>query len=146
MISFILRDMTEDDRAFLYNSFLKSYHCTTPIKYTPHILYYGPQSTIIDYLTDHSNVLIACFPEEPDQIIGYIIYDNTDEAFILHYIYIKNMYRWKNIASSIISQLSNKSLIIATHINDNFDELKHKIPHTRVAYDPFLIQKRMRIL
>lgn len=142
-IPFILRSMTENDKSFIYNSFLKSYHDHYPAKFVPDILYYKPQSDIIDYLLTTSTCLIACFPEDPSEIAGYLLYQEVSDALVLHYIYVKNLHRWKYMATDMINQIiDKKSLIIATHMCDGFAKLKYKIKSARIVYDPYFIAKQ----
>jgi hypothetical protein len=140
-LPFILRDNVPEDTSFIYNSYLKSYHLQYPIYYIPNILYFKSQSKILDTLLETQQVLIACYPEDPSEIIGYIIYDNKPDVFVLHYIYIKGMYHHKGIASNILSQILNDhKLIITTHIHDDFSLLKKKIPNCKMIYNPFQLE------
>src|SRR5579859_1846901 len=103
--TFILRQHTTEDISFIYNSFLKSLHNSFPIKFVPDTLYYGPQSQIIESLLKTANVMVACYPEDPSEILGYVIYQEIDSALILHYIYVKQPYRMNHVASDIISKV-----------------------------------------
>lgn len=141
-IPFILRNLTKEDENFIYNSYLKSFHSYYPMKFVPDILYFKPQSECLDFLLDTATCLVACFPEDPDEIIGYCIYQNVTEALVLHYIYIKRQHRDKGMAADIIRQIiGDNTMIIASHICDDYSKLKHTIPNCKVIYDPFLIDK-----
>lgn len=145
-IPFILRETTSNDTNFIFNSFLRSFHAAYPNKYVPDALFYKPQSRIITYLLDTADCLIACYPEAPEQIIGWILSQPRSEATVIHYLYIKNQYRKQGIAKDILSQVLNgNSLVIASHLCDDFGIMRKKVPGAKVIYDPFLINKLMEI-
>ncbi len=141
-IPYILRKMTDTDEAFVYNSFLRSYHDHYPMKFIPDTLYFRPQTDIIDFLLDTAECLIACFPEDPDAIIGWILHQRVSDAEVIHYMYIKTQHRHKGMAVDIVQKIIGDSkLIIASHICDNYAKLKYKIKDVSVIYDPFVIEK-----
>lgn len=145
-IPYILRKITEKDTNFIYNSFLKSYRNTYPMTLVPDTLYFKPQSEVIEFLLETAECFVAVYPEDPSEIIGYIIYQNMVDAAVIHYIYIKNHYRGSKIAIDIVNSiLSNYNLIIATHICNSYSKLKNKINNCEVIYDPFLIGKLKKI-
>lgn len=141
-IPFILRTSTIEDQNYIYQSYLKSYHLQYPMKMIPNILYFKPQSNILDFLFETAHVMVACYPEAPDQIIGWLIYQKASDALVIHYIYIRGQNRNQGIALDMISQvIENNKLIIATHISDKYYQLKNKVPGCKMVYDPFLITK-----
>lgn len=144
-LEYITRHMKDEDKSFIYNSFLQSYHKQYPVKYIPPTIYYKAQSEEIEFLLRKSNVSMAVFPEDADEIMGYAIYEYASDALILHYIYIKNMVRRKYLATNLIkSLLGDNKLIIFTHMFDDFPKVKYKIPQVRMVYDPFfLLNKRL---
>jgi len=146
MIQFILRNLTEPDEKFIYNSFLQTLKESYPFIYIPKSLYYNSQSEIIKFLLESQQVLIACYPEDPEEIIGYVIYNYLSDTFILHYIYIKKMYRNKDYASNIINQIiNNYKTIIVTNICDHYNTLKYKLP-AKTVYDPYLIGRLRKLV
>lgn len=142
MIQYILREITEDDKALIFNSFLKSYHKSSVCKFVPNSLYYKPQTAIINFIIDNTKSLVLCFPEEPSEIIGYVLYEYVNDTLVVHYVYIKNLYRRQNIARDLILQLAEDNLIIATHITDEFSTLRYKLDNKRIVYDPFYITNK----
>ena len=142
-LSFILREFTADDKSFVYSSFLQSYHQHSFLKHVPNSLYFSEQGKVIDYLLATGRVLIACYPEEPDTIAGYVLYEYSGETLILHWVYVKNLMRHKYVATDIIESIAaNNKLIIATHITDDFALLKHKIKNKSFVYDPYFINNK----
>ena len=138
-IPFTLRPMMESDRNFIFNSFLKSYHQNSSLRVVPNTIYYKGQADIISYLLEHAQVSVACFPEDPTEVIGYIIYQYVNEDCIIHYLYIKEMHRKQKCASEMIQHLSKTNFVIVTHLTDNFATLRHRFSPKRFTYDPFFI-------
>ncbi len=146
MISYILREATQEDENFIFNSFLQSYRKYSSMRYVPHNLYFKPQSDIISYLLDTANILIACFPEEPDQIMGYVIYEHVNNQLVLHYEYIKNIFRSERLDEALLTAINpKKELMIITHLLGKLEmednTITYKQPYN-VAYDPFFITNK----
>lgn len=141
-IPFVLRKSTKDDESFIYSSFLKSFRDSYPIKFVPNSLYFKPQSDIIEFLLSTAECLVACFPEDPEQIIGWCLFQPLSDTVAVHYLYIKNQHRNLHMGLDVIKEVIGEAkLIVASHMCDNYDKLKYKIPNCKVIYDPFLINK-----
>lgn len=141
-ITFITRHLTDDDKAYIYNSWLKNNHNQYPNTLIPKTLYFGPQSAVIERCLDRAETLIAVFPEDASEILAYICYEHNSEAMILHYLMVKPLYRKKGIAAELISTaIQDKKLVIATHIFNGVKKLRRKLPGVRVVYDPFSLPR-----
>lgn len=145
-VPFILRQYTDDDESFIYSSFLQSLHSHYPWKFVPKTLYFKPQAKVIEFLLRTSKLLVACFPEDPSEIIGWILFQPVSAAMAIHYIYVKGQWRTKRVASDIIKQVKeDNTLLITSHVCDDFGKLKYKVPNCKIIYDPFLIEKLKEI-
>lgn len=60
-------------------------------------------------LLANSTVLVACLAEDPDVILGYAIVDEP----ALHYIFVKEAWRGKGIATMLVQNLT---LDVVTHL------------------------------
>ena len=83
-----LRPIIEDDTAFIFNSWLKSYRFSHFGEKITNTIYFAEHHKVIERLIDNSKVLVACNPEEPSQVYGYIIGEEVDGIFVLHFIYV----------------------------------------------------------
>lgn len=144
MLNYLLRGLADEDKPFIYNSFLKNYKQYSDCKYIPNTLYFTNQKLIIDYLLSNSTTIISCFPEEPSELFGYIIYEHFADSLVIHYMYIRNSFRNKCFAKNLIKDilLPNTNLIIATHITSDFINLRHKMKPIRMIYNPFYITNK----
>jgi len=137
--------MVDDDRPYIATSMLQSIKRSYPFDMVPQAIYYYPQKKIIQQLLDKCTTLVACFPEDPSEIIGYIIYQFFDQIPIIHYLYVRTIHWNKKIANTILKQVlrDNMNTVIVTSISDFFPQLKHRFPPYKFVYDPFFIQTQL---
>ena len=144
-LPFVLRDKTENDEALIYNSYLLSYKNNTDNRYVPNIIYYKHQAKILDYLLQNANTLVACFPEDPEEIMGWIIYENLTDNFMVHYIYIRGLHEGKGLATDIIKSLNpNNKQLIQTHLVGKVGP-RGSIRYWKdfkIVFDPFYITEK----
>ena len=141
---YILRSFVEADKPFIYNSYMFSYHDYSDLRIVPKILYNTNQLEVINWLFAHAEILIICFPEEPDAIIGYIIHQIVNNVLIIHYVYIKNSFRGQGMFQKIVEPLvplttEETTTVIATHITTGYFKVRNKINKVIMTYDPYLI-------
>lgn len=139
-LEFITREMVDGDRNFIFNSYLKSYRKTYPLCLVPNGLYFGPQQEILEFLLNTASATVACFPEDPSEILGYIIHQNQPTAAVLHFLYAKRAS--VGIRSGLLAgAVGEAPMVVATHLFRDYKWLENKITPKRVVYDPYLIQK-----
>jgi hypothetical protein len=116
---FTFRKFHEDDKNFVINSWLKSYS-----KYSeaPGDVFYHEHhkliTSFIESLTDPENVImIACDIDDTDVIYGYVAYQKNTVP-IIHYIFVKELFRKLNIAKELMSYPleSTTTPIIISHL------------------------------
>lgn len=128
-----LRSPNNSDVDFIYNSWLESYR-KTENKMT-HTVYYDRFKKILTTIFQKSLVIIACDQKDPTQIFGYIVYEPLDPV-ILHYVYVKFMYRQHGIGKDLLEAVRKKEEpVVCTFANHAFTKLKTK---WRLTYNPWL--------
>ncbi len=141
----MLRVATEADKAYVCASHLKHYHRGHPSKYVPDRVYFRGQGHVLDYLWAHATVTLACFPEAPEEILGYIVVEPVGEALALHYIYVRHSCRLRHVGRQLLDGVAgDHKLLIATHVTDEFNSLRHHAGARRVVYDPYLLPALIR--
>lgn len=143
-IEFVTRAMVPEDEALICNSYLLGCHSSWPLKLVPGSLYFKPQGHILRFLLQSAQTTVACFPEDPGEILGYAIHQSLPEALVLHYIYVKRS-RAGTGGRLLKSILDGKQLVIATHVCENFTKLRAKLAPRRMVYDPYLIRRLMEL-
>ncbi len=110
-----LRSPTPTDLPFILSTWTESYEDS---KYNP---IYGPAyqfyfRLLLNKLIPKCLITVLCNPEDNWQIYGYAIYQIKDDNLILHWIYIKYIYRHLGLANYIFNTLldmvPNKKVII----------------------------------
>lgn len=148
-MQFILRENTQEDNNYIYSSFLASYRdfenntaLQWAIRHCPSKIYVKGQTEIIDWLLENAECLVAVYPEAPDEIIGYIIYQKIADALVVHWQYVRYMRRHQKIATEMLTSIQPSLLtnpqepIIITHHSKSFMALKKK---ANLIFDPYLI-------
>lgn len=90
-----LRGLKESDKNFILNSWLKSLRAQNQFfAQIPAKIYFEVHAKSIQRIFHTAQALIAHPINEPDIVIGYLIYDPSPGRYvILHYGYVKNSFR-----------------------------------------------------
>lgn len=98
-----VRMVKEKDLNFIYNSFLKSNVHMNKGLVIDEIYFPYAQLALMEVLRNPNvNVWVAHVHNDVDKIVGYVISEMVDDIFILHYVYIKQMYRNYKIATGLL--------------------------------------------
>jgi len=137
---FNIRPAKEDDIPFIFNSWLKSYRNSHFCKLLVNEVYFSEHHKVIQNLIKHSTVLIACNPEDENQLYGYLVASKEQNILCLHYIYIKHAFRNFKIASSLLQSISHdpSQAAIYTHHTRICDKLAEKY---NLLYHPYIAIK-----
>lgn len=89
----VLGRMRPDERAFVANSWLRSYESAEVMggAAIPRPAYWSKFSELINALMDANVVLVARDPSDSSQALGWICYQPTSNS--LHYLFVKWMMR-----------------------------------------------------
>lgn len=109
-----VREAFPGDLKYVHSSWHTSFWKTSARKYLTRGVYDRGQDQRIDRLISRSNVLVAYFPEVEDEILGWACI----EGDVLHYAYVKAIYRRRGIASG----LTGNRVKIYSHASDRVGE------------------------
>ena len=102
----IIRDGTDNDVPFFYNSFLHHYKHSSPhTKYIHDINYYNELHSIVTRCLDRKgNVLkFVALKSDPDVVLGYIWANIEIET--IYYVYIKKAFREMGIGTILLESV-----------------------------------------
>ena len=68
-----LRTLTEEDKPFIFNSWLKSYRFSHFGEKITNTIYFEDHHKIIENILKKAKVVVACNEEDPSQDYGYIV-------------------------------------------------------------------------
>lgn len=131
------------DRPLVFNSFLKSYRDAPEFASVPNSIYYRSFHAIIDALlaSPTAGFIVACSPDDHDQIYGYAIGELRDggRTLVVHWVYTKHSFRRHGIGSALVASLKSTK-----GVEEFFKSTRpsSKVPFSAVAgfqYNPFLL-------
>lgn len=93
----LIRRATADDMRLVHSSWHHNYWKTWANKRMPWESYWPGQDRRIARLVKEGVVLVAYFPEVPDEVLGWACLSGET----LHYVYVKSTYRSAGIATGM---------------------------------------------
>jgi len=118
---------------------MKSYRSQKIYQAVPNQLFYIEMSKVIDNLLTRAEVLMITPSDNTDQFIGFICYETIGNNVILHYIYVKHLFRKMGIASDIVKDvipyLSSKP-VLYSHVSRIPEATLDKY---KLIFNPFIL-------
>jgi len=99
-------------------------------KYLTRATYDEGQDRRIDRLVRSSHVLVAFFPEVPEEILGWACLKDD----VLHYTYVKSLYRGRGIAAGLVGD----RVKFYTHAADKVGE--RFLAKVGAVFNPYLLE------
>lgn len=133
-----LRDATEHDVSFIFNSWLKSFRAGTLCKYVDNTVYFSEHHKLVEKLLKRSTTKIACNPENPEDIYGYITHESIDGIFCLHYAYVKHTFRNLGIFKQLLAStdFTGETVGLFTHSTSVCGSMG---PKFKLLYHPYIL-------
>ena len=133
-----LRPLVEEDHAFLFNSFLKSYRFSPFAEKITNTIYFEDHHKLIERIIQNSKVLVACNPSDPSQLYGYILAGEEDGILVIHFVYVKHTFRNMGIGKTLLDAVGHSSdnAAVYTHHTRMADRLSSK---QNFVYHPYLL-------
>ncbi len=132
-----IREAIPSDIPFIYNSWLKSFRFGNLDSRTMRTsVFYENYREVVDNILEQSQVVVACLPDEPSVILGYMVFHKS----IIHYMFVKESFRRLGIATTLFKTHVGYGHVTYTHITNEITKHVRSIPHW--TYNPFLLYKR----
>lgn len=144
----VLRDPIEADRNIILSSWLKSYRNSAFATHIPNDVYFYMHNKIIERLLQSGRVVIIGIKDDLGQVdytqvLGYLIYEQRDNLFIIHFCYVKFPYRklglMRHAITEVLKSNDNPNIIFITHLPRAYEKLKQKYPY---VYNPYLLENQ----
>jgi hypothetical protein len=143
---FTVRHLTTADENFIYNSWLKSYRDSPTVKSIPNTLYYDTHHKVIEGILNspYLKSCAACNPDDPDQIYGYAIGEETDKTRVTHWVYCKHPFRNFGIGTALHNSLfTSKPFVGSAYFTHRMKTTDRLLESKRsLVYNPYLLQWR----
>lgn len=140
--SYLIRTIDDSDVNFIISTWTKVHHLAPTVTDIPQAIYLPEQTKIIERLLQRSTTLIACYPEEPSRILGYLTYQLKHPDIVMHWAHIKEPYRKQGLLHSLLSYVNPlypQHLVLVTHPSPNITTYKREQPP--FVYNPYLTQE-----
>lgn len=142
-IPLIFRERNADDRNFIIASWMRGFRNASSWAHKiPSEVYSIRHEQLVKRLLNDSHSIVACSPDDPNQIFGFAIYQPSIESVsIIHWIYVKQMYRKLGIGNEIFREVLMRSghdlklPVAASHETRALDWAANKF---NVIYNPYL--------
>jgi ribosomal protein S18 acetylase RimI-like enzyme len=133
-----IRPAIAEDAPFIFNSWLKSYRSSHFARYIVNTVYFTEHHKIIEKLIKENKVLVACNPEDPTQLYGYICAGTVEGFFVCHYIYVKHTYRNMGIGKALLNSFEHDPSVagIYSHHTRIADRLA---PRYNLVFHPYIM-------
>lgn len=131
------RAATQEDVGFIFNSWLKSFRNSMHAKFISNTIYYTEHHKLVERLLKENKVVVACNPEDPNQLYGYICASEVEGFFVCHYVYVKQTYRNMGLGKELLAQFNHEPTKagLYTHHTRIADRLA---PRYNLVYHPYL--------
>lgn len=117
-----------DDMRFVAASWFESYWKSTAIQEMSFGTYKPGQDALINRLIDRSEIFVAHAAGVPDEILGYAVI----EGDVLHYTYVKSVYRRHGIARGLVRSRAKRY----THRTRLGEKIAKAL---NLGYDPYAV-------
>jgi len=127
------------DEPFVVSSWLKSYRNSHSTRYISNDDYYATLHPLVEGLARGAATLLAVNPQDPEQIYGWVCHEHIGSVPVLHYLYVKEIFRRGKIATQLLTQagFTPDSAFYYTFLPRGAEHLRPHYPNA--AYNPFLI-------
>lgn len=113
-----LRPGKNEDVPFITNSWLMSYRESPALWGVPDRVYKAAHHKVLEDVIPRSAVLVAHPEGSPDDIIGWCCYEVAHSTLILHYLYVKRLFRGNQVASNMLREVirvEQSENVVITH-------------------------------
>ena len=106
----------DEDKGFVFSSYLKSFRDEVKMGTSN---YYKQQHSKFEELMDKATCLIAVHPVNQNDIFGWALVSKGDKEAIIHYVYVKRIYRNFGIGTGLLSQFGlhwKENIVFTDHM------------------------------
>lgn len=137
-----IRPFKSTDANLIYSTWLRNYfHSSAFAKKISSDVFFKYHQLIVERILSRSkdHVLIACLPDAPDVIVGYLVYEKLPQDLVIHYCYVKKAFRKLGIAKSLFASagIDLDQSNYYSHLTYEVEPIIRTYPN--LIYSPYLI-------
>ncbi len=132
LISF--RSFLPDDLNFILSTWLRGlYYGNDFFNLIDNHIYFVNYEFVIKRILQRptTTINICCLKDDPSVILGYAVTENNENKNVLHWCFVKNIWRGIGISKDLLDPLDIK---VVTHVTNRTMKEKPK----RMEFNPFL--------
>lgn len=120
-----LRGGMDADKHYIRETWLKAYRASMPD--CPDDIYNNGMTFRINHLLDNAKVILACNPESPGRIYGWMCYE-PGQVLTIHFVHTRYECRRSGVASMLFKAVGGNRdrLVLCSHKTARFDKLARK--------------------
>lgn len=132
-----IRKLLPSDMEFITSTWLKSHRSNSDsTKKMKNDVYFPEHHKLIQAALINFRVLVACNPDENEQVFAWIVYDNLGYDLI-HYMYCKKVFRESPVMEKLVEEAKKSDICIYTHDNIKKELNKFYEPKNMV-FNPYM--------
>ena len=138
-----IRPLRDDDLALVSSSWKRSLRANGSVfSFVKDGRFYFEMNRRVEKMLEDSTTLVAVHEHDDDAIIGWVCFDSVE----LHFIYVKEPYRYFKVATRLIeaTKLLDREVVYATHWTDQAEKICQKERKTRVIFGPSRIGRKAK--
>jgi hypothetical protein len=119
-VELLYRPATQADHSFIIDSWGSSYHSSSYAGFVSresfHKIHRPRREKFV--LENSENILVCAPSDDPWHIIGWAAYETIDTVPVIHYVYIKTLFKQNGIGKELINRIApvTKKTVIFTHM------------------------------
>jgi hypothetical protein len=135
-----IRPAEATDLGFIVGGWLESYHAgNAPMRAVRFGRYKPPMRRLIHDILGRSTVLVACDPEAPDHLEGFVVGAMAGSVPVLHYVYVKQTRRKYGLAQMLSAAALEKLGVERWWEHSHTTYVGTRIADAKgIAFNPFL--------
>jgi ribosomal protein S18 acetylase RimI-like enzyme len=132
-----LRNATDADVPFIFNSWLKSHRFSPSTSGCQSPVYFAQHHKLIEGLCKRASIIVACNDKDLGQIYGYVCCEKIEDNLVVHFIYVKETFRKLGIAKMLLDTQGwrRDAAFFYTHRTRSAEALGDKF---LMVYNPYL--------
>lgn len=136
-IPVIVRQAIAEDCPFIFNSWLKSYKESHFARSMTNTVFYAEHHKVISRLLNSCEVYVACSRDDDDSLYGWAVGEYVSGHLVIHFIYVKQVFRNMGIGKLLLSQFNfnPESAALYTHNTRMGEKMAHRY---KFVYHPYI--------
>lgn len=137
-----IRDYVDADDGFVIDAWMRSFQ-ETQVLVIPFLYKTSIHAFVTNFLKNPNKVIkVLCCRWEPDHIRGFIAAEKVNGSLVIHYVYVKEIYRQQKLSIKLIEKILEEKHDFVFYTHQTLSGENLRINHFRqFFYNPFLLFK-----